>query len=352
MEEVLEEKKSNIKDILSTINKDVQFSQTTTKFDILIEYNPNYSSLSLKFTQTYPSSIIYKQSFTKQNIKTITNKCQLRCKDLYELLSVQLSSKKSIAKFFRIYKDSKIDNLTTKYTQFMKMSSIPDVDMNLIDIQPPPANIPINNVNNNNKKQEKNSTTTTTSDEDESLEFDVDGLLQEFDTIKPRQTDNNNNNNRISMDSDNSRNTVTSISISISELPLGWAKLKDDEGYYYFNVLTSEKQRTRPMSVTQSVQYNKNINSMSSPKKKEPIKQEYLLFIYHFAPSKYINCNYCFILKQETDEIMGDNNNSINSIAILPPFRLSNASRVELSFFLWSQYLYIVYVKNKINIEK
>ncbi len=29
-------------------------------------------------------------------------------------------------------------------------------------------------------------------------------------------------------------------------LPLGWAKLQDEEGFFYFNVITSEKQRTKP----------------------------------------------------------------------------------------------------------
>lgn len=32
------------------------------------------------------------------------------------------------------------------------------------------------------------------------------------------------------------------------ELPLGWAKLKDEDGFYYFNVITAEKQRDRPLT--------------------------------------------------------------------------------------------------------
>ncbi|ETO24812.1 hypothetical protein RFI_12344, partial [Reticulomyxa filosa] len=31
-----------------------------------------------------------------------------------------------------------------------------------------------------------------------------------------------------------------------AELPLGWAKLEDQDGYYYFNVLTQQKTRQKP----------------------------------------------------------------------------------------------------------
>jgi len=45
---------------------------------------------------------------------------------------------------------------------------------------------------------------------------------------------------------------------SVEELPLGWAKLRDDRGFYYFNVITAEKQRDRPtQDATQNIPANK-----------------------------------------------------------------------------------------------
>eukprot|EP01083_Nonionella_stella_P217275 780192_1 len=49
------------------------------------------------------------------------------------------------------------------------------------------------------------------------------------------------------------------------ELPLGWAKLKDNTGYYYFNVITAEKQRTRPTNDATQHKMKKSIPSKPLP---------------------------------------------------------------------------------------
>jgi len=62
------------------------------------------------------------------------------------------------------------------------------------------------------------------------------------------------------------------------ELPLGWAKLKDEDGFYYFNVITAEKQRERPLAdATEAIGGNlgsiePSNESNPSPPKKEPNK--------------------------------------------------------------------------------
>eukprot|EP01084_Bolivina_argentea_P110199 196828_1 len=230
-----ESKKQVVRDTLSSIHKDVEFTSSSSKYNILVEYNTILSTLSLTFVSNNDSSAIYKQLFNEQHIQIITNKCHLNSKSLYELLSLQLSSNESIDKCFRIYKDSDIQSLINKYIQFNKMSTIPTV-------------IPDSPVLYNNAS------------------------------------------------------VSTNYSLfSLNELPLGWAKLQDDNGFYYFNVMTSESQRNRP-TITEISE--EKINEI------DITQQNYLLFVFHFAPSKYIHCNYCFILKQTQSNIM----------PILPPF--------------------------------
>ena len=56
------------------------------------------------------------------------------------------------------------------------------------------------------------------------------------------------------------------------ELPLGWAKLKDEKGFYYFNVITAEKQRNRPNSdATQNIPGNKLIAIGGKPIPNKPL---------------------------------------------------------------------------------
>jgi len=44
------------------------------------------------------------------------------------------------------------------------------------------------------------------------------------------------------------------------ELPLGWAKLVDEDGFYYFNVITATKQRERPQHDAHQINVNANAN--------------------------------------------------------------------------------------------
>ena len=325
MAEVLQKQKTITKDILSSINKNVQFNQVGPKYDIQIKYDPNKASISLTFTQTHPTSTIYKQTFTEENIKTITKKCEILPEHLYELLSVQFSSKKSTTKCFRLYKHSNLNILTEKYTQYQQSPILPEPDLSSI-AQLPPANAMNMNMNMNIIANMNNNECNSSEDESE-LEFDVDGLLQEFGHASPSPSllsnghySNNQDTNRESVNINLPQTTLTSAQSS-TELPLGWAKLKDDDGFYYFNVLTSKKQRDRPTIPTAEKPKRKN-----TQKHKKPPKQGYLLCVFHFSPSKFVNVNYCFILKQQTETM---DVRIATDIAIVPPFRSPHSFRVE-----------------------
>eukprot|EP01084_Bolivina_argentea_P240820 404444_1 len=43
------------------------------------------------------------------------------------------------------------------------------------------------------------------------------------------------------------------VVVNTNELPMGWAKLQDEEGIYYFNVMTGVKQRERPQNKEEAV---------------------------------------------------------------------------------------------------